>query len=315
MTDPGFAPPALEATGERLVPEAFAGELVLAEDVARYALATRLAAGRRVLDAACGEGYGTAMLAEAGATSVVGIDADAATVEHARRRYGVDARVCRVEELALDAGDVDLVVSFETIEHGGEPERGLDEFARVLATDGLLLISTLNATEYLEDNPFHVRELASAEFLAELRARVALVRPLYQQSFLSSAILDDRALRLADHDVALEIEARKTVAAEPGAELSTLALRVQDRSRSLTPTSWAWRASTRPTSWRRACGTPSAASASGTNAQRMASASGPSGGHVRRRPSGCARRGRCALRPPRTTSGPGRSAPRRQRGR
>ena len=64
----------LDATGERVIPKAYAGALVLAEHLARYQLAARLARGRTVLDAACGEGYGSATLAAAGAASVVGVD-------------------------------------------------------------------------------------------------------------------------------------------------------------------------------------------------------------------------------------------------
>jgi SAM-dependent methyltransferase len=217
-------PPSLEATGERLVPEAYAGELVLAEHVARYLLAARLAPGRRVLDAACGEGYGSAMLAGAGAASVVGVDIDAQTVAHARRRYGLNARVGDVGELPFADGDFDLVVSFETIEHVADPERVLGEFARVLAGDGLLLVSTPNAREYLVDNPFHVRELTPEELIGALESRFGEVRPLYQQNFLTSAILDAGTLAVADSEQRLDLEVRMVARVEPGRELYTLAL-------------------------------------------------------------------------------------------
>jgi SAM-dependent methyltransferase len=217
-------PPSLEATGERLVPEAFAGELVLAEHVARYLLAARLVSGRRVLDAACGEGYGTAMLAGAGAAGVVGVDIDDETVAHARRRYGLDVRVGDVGELPFADGEFDLVVSFETIEHVAEPERVLAEFARVLGDDGVLLVSTPNAREYLVDNPFHVRELSPEELLGALGSHFAEVRPLYQQNFLASAILDAATLSLSDRDRRLDLEARKVAGVDPGRELYTLAL-------------------------------------------------------------------------------------------
>jgi SAM-dependent methyltransferase len=221
-TDHGDA--ALEATGERLIPEAYAGELVLAEHLARYLMAARLAPGRRVLDAACGEGYGSAMLARAGAASVVGVDVDPATVEHARRRYGLDARVGDVAALPFDDGGFDLVVSFETIEHVADPERALDEFARVAGEQGLVLLSTPNANEYLQDNPFHVRELTPEEFLAALQSRFGEVRPLYQQNFLVSAIVDAATLALDDGDAPLGLDARKVVGVPPGRELYTLAL-------------------------------------------------------------------------------------------
>src|SRR3954454_22055662 len=161
----------LEWTGERLIPEAVQGELVLAEHLARYRLAARLAQGRRVLDAACGEGYGSVLLDEAGAKEVVGVDLDPATVAHAREVHGIACVEAYVADLPFDDGSFDLVVSFETIEHTEEPERALDEFARVLTAAGLLIISTPNAHEYLDENPYHVREYTSSEFIDALRTR------------------------------------------------------------------------------------------------------------------------------------------------
>ena len=219
---PEVSPP--EATGERLIPEAFAGELVLAEHVARYLLATHLAPARRVLDAACGEGYGSAMLAAAGAARVVGLDIDEDTVRRARSRYGLDARVGEVGRLPFADGEFDLVVSFETIEHVDAPERAIAEFARVLGDDGLLLVSTPNAHEYIQENPFHIRELTPDEFFVILEPHFAEVRPLYQQNFLASAVLDAATLAVDDRETALALEARKVAAVAPGSELYTLAL-------------------------------------------------------------------------------------------
>ncbi|MGZ4278359.1 MAG: class I SAM-dependent methyltransferase [Solirubrobacteraceae bacterium] len=220
----GDDPIELEATGERLIPEAYAGELVLAEHLARYLLAARLTAGRRVLAAACGEGYGTALLAGAGPERIVGLDVDERTVRHARQRYGLDIRQGDVLELPFADGEFDLVVSFETIEHVAEPERALSEFARVVGPDGLLIVSTPNAGEYLEDNPFHVRELAPDQFIRALRERFAEVRPLYQQNFLASAILDADALGADDASRPLPLDTRKVLGVPPGRELYTLAL-------------------------------------------------------------------------------------------
>ena len=123
----------LEPTGERLLPEHHGGQLVHAEHLARYRLAAQLAPGRRVLDCACGEGYGAALMAAAGAKSVTAADIDQATVDHVRDRYGIDAHRADVRCLPFEDGAFDLVVSFETIEHVQEPERALDELARVRA--------------------------------------------------------------------------------------------------------------------------------------------------------------------------------------
>lgn len=214
----------LEATGERLIPEAYAGQVVLAEHLARYRLAARLAPGRRVLDAACGEGYGTAMLAAGGAASVVGVDVDERTVAHARRRYGLDVRVGDVTNLPFGEAEFDLVVSFETIEHVADPEVALSEFARVLAPDGLMIVSTPNAREYLIDNPFHQREFTSEEFFAALEGRFSTVRPLYQQNFVASAIHDAERLGRADSDTWEQLDVAKVAGVQPGRELYTIAV-------------------------------------------------------------------------------------------
>lgn len=212
QTATGTAPP--EATGERLIPDAFAGSLVLAEHLARYRLAARLAHGRRVLDAACGEGYGSAMLAAAGAASVVGIDIDAPTVAHARDTHGIDAREGDVGRLPFDDGAFDLVVSFETIEHVAEPAAALDEFRRVLAPGGILVVSTPNTDEYLEDNPYHLHELTLAQFTEALERRFAVVEMRYQQTFLTTAVLRESSLRSDDAEP-LEAEFGKVAGVAP----------------------------------------------------------------------------------------------------
>jgi SAM-dependent methyltransferase len=214
----------LEPTGERLVPDRQQGELVLAEHLARYRLAAQLAPGRRVLDAACGEGYGLALMAAAGPKTATGVDVDAATVEHVRQRHGVDARQADVRELPFEDDAFDLVVSFETIEHVPEPERALDELARVLAPGGLLLISTPNASQYLVENEFHVREFGHDEFAGLLRERFGSVRLLYQHNWLTSAVLEEGDLGESGGARELDLHLTKVRAADPGDELYLLAL-------------------------------------------------------------------------------------------
>src|SRR5436305_312502 len=112
MSDP------VEFTGERFVPGT-EGEIAY-EHWHRYFFARRFVAGRRVLDAACGEGYGSALLSEV-ASDVVGVDIDAATVAHARANYAGRGNLRFVAgtliALPLPQASVDAVVSFETLEH------------------------------------------------------------------------------------------------------------------------------------------------------------------------------------------------------
>ena len=131
---------------------------------------------RRVLDAGCGSGYGSA---ELGAYSpVVGIDVAADAVRHARESYG-SSGICFVqagcEAIPFADHSFDLVVAFEVIEHIEGWREMLRETRRVLTPAGLLLVSTPNRSYYAETrksagpNPYHVHEFEYEEFAAALR--------------------------------------------------------------------------------------------------------------------------------------------------
>ncbi|MBT8038911.1 MAG: class I SAM-dependent methyltransferase [Xanthomonadales bacterium] len=159
---------ALEFTGERFTPECV--REIRYEHVHRYAFARELVAGRRVLDAACGEGYGAALLADR-AAAVTGVDLSAAAVAHAGERYrapNLEFRQADCLDLPFEDASFDAVVSFETLEHLQDHDRLLEEFSRVLQPDGFLLISTPDKAVYTEalgnENEFHVAELYHAEF-------------------------------------------------------------------------------------------------------------------------------------------------------
>ncbi|NCT66769.1 MAG: class I SAM-dependent methyltransferase [Rhodanobacteraceae bacterium] len=186
-------PDALPFTGERFTPECV--REIWYEHFHRYAFARRLAAGKRVLDAACGEGYGSALLAEV-AAEVTGVDIDAASVAHARARYAgkPNLRYERADAARLPFADrtFDLVVSFETLEHLAAQQELLAGFARVLADDGVLVISSPDKRTYSElagfRNEFHVRELYREELLDLLRPHFGAVR-LYGQKLLFQSAL------------------------------------------------------------------------------------------------------------------------------
>src|SRR5262249_12330831 len=153
---------------ERMVPE-HAPPAVFWEHIYRYRFASKFVRNRRVLDIACGEGYGAAALLKAGAASVVGIDICPEVCEHARLKYGIDARVGGAHRIPLPDQSIDLIVSFETIEHIEAPERFLDECCRVLAPEGSLIVSTPNRDFYGgsgSGNPFHCSELSEDEMIA-----------------------------------------------------------------------------------------------------------------------------------------------------
>lgn len=139
------------------------------EHIHRYRFALGFAEGRHVLDAACGEGYGSAALMTR-AQSVLGIDRDPSAVDWARRRYSVDARVGDVQAMPFAYGAFDLVTSFETFEQLPKPEAFLSEVHRVLVDGGTFVLSTPNAETFPKGAKFHHREYLRHEVVALLRA-------------------------------------------------------------------------------------------------------------------------------------------------
>ena len=177
----------MECTGERYLPE-FDGDWTL-EHLHRYLLACELAVGKTVLDIACGDGYGAAMLARH-AAQVTGVDIDTPTVERARGKYVADnLRFLQgsATDIPLDDDSVDLVISFETIEHLMEQDRMLYEIRRVLRPEGFLIISSPDKYEYSDvpgyHNEFHLKELYRQEFEA-----------LLQKHFSRHALLGQRVV-------------------------------------------------------------------------------------------------------------------------
>ncbi|WP_159996052.1 glycosyltransferase [Roseomonas sp. 18066] len=141
---------ALKASGERFLPEAHHGEIAV-EHYHRYLFAREFAAGRDVLDIACGEGYGSALLAERAAV-VTGIDIDQATILDAARRYprrNLTFVQGDGQRIPLADASIDLVVSFETIDRLDTPEGMLAELRRVLRPGGLLILSATGDTAAL----------------------------------------------------------------------------------------------------------------------------------------------------------------------
>lgn len=177
----------MEYTGERMVPEG-ADYMTFWEHVHRYQFAARFVDNKRVLDIACGEGYGTAALAKAGAVRVIGMDISEEACEHARRKYGVDCFAGNAENIPLADESIDLIVSFETIEHLEGPMAFLDECVRVLAPGGTLIISTPNKevnSEAGHYNQFHNFEVSEEEFKAMLNPRFSSLALYTQRSMMA----------------------------------------------------------------------------------------------------------------------------------
>lgn len=165
----------VEFTGERLVPGQVDQDL-MNEHMSRYSFAARLARHKRVLDIACGMGYGSFELSRH-ATAVVGLDVAAEAVAAAAERYqapNLRFLTAPAQHIPLDDHSFDLIVAFEVIEHLSDWEALLAEARRLLAPGGQFIVSTPNREYYAETrrlagpNPFHVHEFEYEEFRTEL---------------------------------------------------------------------------------------------------------------------------------------------------
>ena len=175
---------------ERFDPAKSTGTLIDAEHRCRYWWAAQVASGRDVLDAACGTGYGTVILAEAGSRNVTGIDLSVDAVDGAAKRLGDRGSVLQadVRDLPFEDDSFDLITCFETIEHVEDGAKVIAEFRRVLREDGLLLISSPNPGVYPEGNEHHVHEYSSEELSALVGAAFPDLVEHVQHPWIASAI-------------------------------------------------------------------------------------------------------------------------------
>jgi ubiquinone/menaquinone biosynthesis C-methylase UbiE len=155
-------------TGERLVTSIFNFGAI--DHLHRYAIAIELVKGKDVLDIASGEGYGSYIIS-GHAKEVVGVDISREAVEHATKKYqkqNLQFKMGSADHIPLPDNSVDMVVSFETIEHHDKHDEMLTEIKRVLRPGGLLLISSPDKLNYSEIpgiiNEYHVKELYGEEF-------------------------------------------------------------------------------------------------------------------------------------------------------
>ncbi|MBK9215041.1 MAG: class I SAM-dependent methyltransferase [Chloracidobacterium sp.] len=144
------------------------------EHAARYMYALPFVEGKRVLDIACGTGYGIAILRE-NAAHVTGVDVDGEAARAALTECGGNAGVLLGNGIGLPFADTafEVATSFETLEHLNERAAFLAELHRILVPGGRLLLSTPNANysqpvDGVPANPFHVHEYTPDELRDEL---------------------------------------------------------------------------------------------------------------------------------------------------
>lgn len=238
---PGVPP--LPLTGERTLPDVPAENYWFRRHLVVYEWIAARADGLRVVDMACGEGYGSNLLAQ-GAASVVGVDANPEAHEHARLRYVRPNLRFERDLVETFAEPCDAVVFLQTIEHVEDPGAILEHFKSMLAPGGVAYVSTPNLLTLAppgaekSENPWHLKEYRAAEFgqlcrehfdrvellglfhARKLRVhewalrlgwdsihkRLGLTRPFYDR-FTPAIAASDFALRPGNLDAALDFVA------------------------------------------------------------------------------------------------------------
>lgn len=183
----------LEFTGERMTTGLGSVHGVI-EHLHRYAIAQKITNNKVVLDIASGEGYGSFLLSKS-ATKVFGVDIDEESINHAKVKYAssknIEFSVGSTDAIPLEDRSVDVVISFETIEHHDKHDLMMKEVSRVLKTDGVLLISSPEKSIYSKrdpNNPYHIRELNLDEFSDLLKRNFKNIK-LFNQRFVIGSLI------------------------------------------------------------------------------------------------------------------------------
>jgi SAM-dependent methyltransferase len=188
----------LRFTDERFVPMEKAR--ITHEYYHRYAACLEAGAGKTVLDFACGEGLGSALLASR-AAKVIGVDIDPATIRHGNEKYCPVTNATFVvrdgQTIPLAENSVDFIVLFKTIEYMEEHEQLLKEFLRVLHPSGGIIVSRPDREHYNEKpghtNPYHVQKLTHEQFVCPFRDNSCFVHLYRQRLAIASLVLADAA--------------------------------------------------------------------------------------------------------------------------
>lgn len=184
-------------TGERLETYIYSKSAI--DHLHRYAIASKFVKDKIVLDIASGEGYGSNLMSN-DAAFVYGVDIDKTTVENAQLKYkkeNLKFLVGNTSAIPLENNSVDIVISFETVEHHNAHDEMMFEIKRVLKPSGMLIISTPDKLTYSDkrnyNNEFHVKELYKQEFKNLIASHFENYQ-LLNQSYINgnSVVLDEK---------------------------------------------------------------------------------------------------------------------------
>lgn len=185
-------------TGERFIPNMELDSELEVEHLQRYYSIKDLVKGKIVVDAACGEGYGSFIMSET-AEKVYGVDISVEAVSVATAKYtNSNLKFIKgsIEALPFEENSVDVLVSFETIEHVDEKIQGkfLKEAKRILKQDGVFIISTpdkkIYSDQYNYKNKFHIKEFYKGEFINFLKIEFQFIK-MYNQYFEVVSLLNN----------------------------------------------------------------------------------------------------------------------------
>jgi ubiquinone/menaquinone biosynthesis C-methylase UbiE len=180
----------LENDYERMVPEYHQGKLIYAEHVTRYLAAQDAVKGKVVLDIASGSGYGTKIISKT-AKFVYGVDVNEMAINYSKKKYSnknIEYILGDGEKIPIDNNTIDVVVTFETIEHIKNYKKFVKEIKRVLKKNGLLIISTPNDLEFAEGNHFHLHEFEYKELVSLLSKDFSFIDSYFQTTSKHVAI-------------------------------------------------------------------------------------------------------------------------------
>lgn len=187
----------MKFTGERMIPDNNKNDNIYFEHMSRYIFANQFVKEKIVLDIACGVGYGSSHLLSKGAKKVIGVDISQEAIDYAKKQYQnekIEFLQGDATNIPLENDTIDVIVSFETIEHLKNQEKFLREVKRVLKNNGLFIISSPNSLVAPKGNTHHFKEFTPTEFRNIICGYFNNLKVFYQDNVFSNYIFDEESL-------------------------------------------------------------------------------------------------------------------------
>jgi len=193
---------------ERIVPDQIqetgtTGQQALALHLDRYRFAATQITGGRILDIACGVGYGTSLLFDSASEChyALGVDTDQEAITYARSRYQKQGMVFELSDAMTFTSQefFDSIITLETIEHLPDPQGFLKHLTSLLRPGGKL-IASVPTTPTVDANPYHLHDFTEQSFrqMADHFPLKEIASYRQVQTFNPVAVLTRSESRLAD---------------------------------------------------------------------------------------------------------------------